>query len=107
MQVQEFEYEQFFAANDISWPCVVRATDDDDDEPIDDLPPPAWFRRREERDPFPPCEALLCWPSDCPVEGDADLGLKPRPPKSTRRGSATPNPRWRRGGPSSRRSLRK
>lgn len=74
MQAQEFEYEQFFAANDISWPCVVRAaTDDDDDEPIDDLPPPAWFRRREERDPFPPCDALLCWPSNYPVEGDADL----------------------------------
>ena len=75
MQAQEFEYEQFFAANDISRPVVVRPAtgEDQDDEPFDDLPAPAWFRRREESDAFPACEALLAWPHNYPVEGDADL----------------------------------
>ena len=75
MQIQEFEHRQFFAANDVSLPTPRRGLppDEDDDEPIDDLPPPAWFRRPGEREAFPACDALLCWPSNYPVDGDADL----------------------------------
>ena len=74
MQAQEFEYKQFFAANDISAPAAISTVmADDDDEPFDDVPPPARLRRREEREAFPPCDALLAWPKNYPVEGDADL----------------------------------
>lgn len=76
MEAQQHSYRQFFSANDIGSngpfePAL--AGDEDDDEPIDDLPPPAWFRRRSASDAFPPCEALLAWPRNYPVEADADL----------------------------------
>lgn len=79
MQVQEFEYEQFFAANDIG---TVKPSntgtpepdgDDDTADDFDDIPPPAWFRRGSEREAFPPCCELQHWPTNYPVEADADL----------------------------------
>lgn len=76
MEAQRFSYRQFFAANDGGPLAVVGAglaSEEQDDEPIDDLPAPAWFRRLEARDPFPPCEALFYWPTNYPVDGDADL----------------------------------
>jgi hypothetical protein len=77
MQAQEFDYEQFFAANDIGRvrPCsrAMRDPDDDGSDDFDDIPPPAWFRRESERDAFPPCRELLHWPTNYPVEADADL----------------------------------
>ncbi len=79
MQAQEFEYEQFFAANDIGTvgPCSTATPepepDDDGSGDFDDIPPPAWFRRDSGRDAFPPCRELLHWPTNYPVEADADL----------------------------------
>lgn len=76
MDAQQHSYRQFFSANDFGSnepfePAL--ANDEDDDEPIDDVPPPAWFRKRNGKDAFPACEALLHWPTNYPVEGDADL----------------------------------
>lgn len=76
MEAQRFSYRQFFARNDtgaFGAFAVGGPDDEDDDEPIDDLPPPAWFRRSLSTDPFPACEALLQWPTNYPVEADADL----------------------------------
>ena len=76
MEAVQFNYRQFFARNDVGSPAVAASgapEEEYDDEPIDDVPPPAWFRRRRSADAFPVCDALLSWPANYPVEGDADL----------------------------------
>jgi len=76
VQICEFDYQQFFAENDVSRPvpCRTGFTEcEEDSEGLFDVPPPAWFRRNRTNDPFPSCRELMRWPAGFRAEDFADL----------------------------------
>jgi len=77
MQSCSFDYQQFFAENEISRRAESRRgipdSDPDDELEFADIPPPVWLRRRNQSDVFPCCDELLGWPVGVCAGEFADL----------------------------------
>jgi len=79
-QIQQFRYEEFWKNYERKdTPGLPTVETDGWTSALDmEDPAPPWVRVVSRRDPFPPCKALVPWPSNYPVGDLADLNDQER-----------------------------